>query len=568
MTVEPLGNLVELLAVNEDVPGVGVRILNRHEEEVTFTFADLWKRALAAAGRLREAGVVRGDRVAIVVPTCVEFYDAFFGALCAGATPVPLYPPVRLGRLDEWVDRTAGMLNAVEAATIVADSRTRRILGMVLRKTSLRCGVVAAEGLRADTVVEPHWPAPDDLAFVQFSSGTTRAPTPIAFTHRQILANVDAILREIPMEAVEGGACVSWLPLYHDMGLVGCVLTSMRGQGPLTLIPPELFLARPAIWLRAMSNYRGTVSAAPNFAYALCVEKIRDDEIEGLDLSSWIVAMNGAEPISVHAARAFTDRFCGHGLRATAMTPVYGLAEAALAVTFSPLGQVFESVVFDRDELSRGVAVPRRDGVELPSLGRPLPQFEVEIRDDAGAMLPDHRVGHIWVRGPSITSGYFGQEAPLVEGWLDTGDMGFLRDGELFVCARSKDVVVVRGRNHVPQELERPCDQVEGVRKGCVVAVSDVTPEGERVLVLVESHAPPPRLAEACRNQIRAACGIDPDLVVVVEPGAIPRTSSGKLRRGEALRRWKSGDLVPPREVNARFVAGAMAKSLLGYLRS
>ncbi len=559
--------LVEMLSNAAGLGGVGARFVDRREGATETSLPELWRRAQSSAGLFLEAGVHPGDRVVIMTPTDVGFYDAFFGALIAGAIPTPVYPPVRLGKLDEWVERTVGLLRRSGATTLVADRRSRRVLGQVMERVQLRCGLLKLEKL-ADHEPIHRTPSidPDDVALVQFSSGTTREPAPIALTHRQILANVEVILDTMPEEAYDSGGCVSWLPLYHDMGLIGCVLTTLRAGYPMTLIPPEVFLARPAIWLRTLSRYRGAVSPAPNFAYARCAQKVEDDELDGVDLSSWVVAMNGAEPISVAAMRDFQRRFGPFGLRPEALTPVYGLAEAALAVTFSPLEEHFRARSFDRQALSRGEVVLDEDGLELPSLGRPLDGYDVQVRDGENAVGED-TVGDIWVRGPSLTEGYLDGDPPTADGWLDTGDRGFIHDGDLWICGRAKDVIVVRGRNHAAHDLERACDDVEGVRTGCVVAVSEVTSEGDRVFVFVEAREPREGLAHDCRRKVRSRTGVDPDVIVVVEPGTLPRTSSGKLRRQKTLQMYREERLDPPGDVGPTLLAKAFAKSALGYLR-
>jgi acyl-CoA synthetase (AMP-forming)/AMP-acid ligase II len=414
---------------------------------------------------------------------------------------------------------------------------------------------------------------PDEIAMIQFSSGTTTDPKPVALTHSQMLANAERITASVfDLQRTSGGeqpSGVSWLPLYHDMGLVGCLLPALLGPGPLTLLPPELFLARPAMWLRAISRYRGTTSPAPNFAYGLCVDRIRDEEMAGVDLSCWRMAMNGAEPLSAETIRRFEHRFSRWGLRSDAMMPVYGLSEATLAVTFTRPGTQWKSIRVDAQQLGRGIARPDEDGNEWVSCGRPLAGFAIEIRDGAGQVLAGRRVGRIHVRGPSVMSGYFGRgDAPIADGWLDTGDLGFLDDGELYVTGRAKDMLVLRGQNHAPEDFERAVDRVAGVRTGCAAAVADVHAGGEAFVLFIEAREPREDLATECREAVLEACGVSPDAVVVLEPGTLPRTSSGKIRRGEALRLWKEASLDPPDPVGVRTIASAMVRSAAGYVRS
>ena len=522
-------------------PTRGLIFLDREEREVSAEWRDVFARAAAVAGGLRARGIREGDTVVSVFPTGPRFFDAFFGTLLAGAVPVPLYPPARLGRLLEYQARTAAMITAVGARLVLTDSRTLPGLAETQERAKPEQGVVDVTLVTGPPCVRAG--SPDDLALVQFSSGTTTDPKPAALTHRNVLANVRAIhdvVREAGADVVDHG--VSWLPLYHDMGLIGCVFLALYHPGSLTLIPPDLFVARPALWLRALSRTRAPVSAAPNFAYALCTERIRDEDMAGVDLSGWHLALNGSEPVSAATLRRFVTRFSRWGLRAEALTPVYGLAEATLAVTFSDWRRPFRTARFDRAALADGRPVPAADGVELVSVGRPLAGMNVSA--------PIDRVGPIRARGPSVMRGYLGQPertaATLVDGWLETGDLGFLHDGELYVCGRAKDVVILRGRNHAPSDIEQVVNDVPGVWTGGIAAVGYRPSDGdeERLLVFVEARHPKPDLARRCREAVLGALGLDPGLVVVLAPGTLPRTSSGKIRRGEALARWSVGALV------------------------
>jgi acyl-CoA synthetase (AMP-forming)/AMP-acid ligase II len=368
---------------------------------------------------------------------------------------------------------------------------------------------------------------------------------------------------------------VSWLPLYHDMGLIGFLLCALERPAVVTLLPPQAFVARPALWLRAISRYRATVSAAPNFAYALATTRITDDELEGVDLSSWRVALDGAEPISAAVLRAFAARFAPWGFRGEALTPVYGLAEAALAVTFSELGTPFRTRRFARTPLAEeGRAVIARwdrEGRELVSLGRPLPGFALEVREASGRPLPEGRIGRLFVRGPSLFSGYLGQpehtaEALDASGWLDTGDLGFLWRGALYLTGRAKEVLILRGRNHAPEEVEEAARHAPGARAAAAVSHWQEDLDREALLVLVELRrsASPEAVAElahAVAAQVLAATGLAADRIEVLAPHTLPRTSSGKVRRGEALRLLLAGELVPPQPVTPRVLGAALRRS-------
>ena len=549
-------------AANLDRAQTGLRILDRHERETWRSFPELATRSAAIAGGLAAAGVRAGDTVAIILPTTAAFTDVFFGAIHLGAIPVPLYPPVRLGRLDEYFARTARMLEQAQTRVIVTDKRAGKLMGSVIAASTQRIQVLQVSVLESYPPAQAQPPSPDDIAMVQFSSGTTGAPKPVALTHGQVIANATVILDIEPDDDDFCPSGVSWLPLYHDMGLIGCIFPALLYPGSLTLIPPEAFLAKPALWLRAISRYKGLISPAPNFAYAMCTERIVDAELDGVDLSCWRFALNGAEPTAPDTMRAFTERFSQWGLRPSALTPVYGLSEAALAVTFGDLTTPFISHRFCPKALSEGRAVADDGGMELASVGRPLRGFSVQIRMDE-RRLSDGQIGRLWVTGPSIMERYLDGSPPPIEGeWLDTGDLGFVYDEELYITGRAKDVLVIRGRNHDPSTLEAALNGVTGVRTGCTAAVSQISDIGERILVFVETRGEHTSdLSEACIQAVRAATGVTPDVVVLLKPGTLPRTSSGKIRRGEALRRWSTGELTPPQPVGAIQLTRAVVKS-------
>jgi fatty-acyl-CoA synthase len=595
------------------LPDGGLRFIDRAETATWVGWAEVRERALAAAGGLLALGVGRGDHVALVFPTGCEFFAAFFGALLAGAVPVPLYPPVRLGRLREYVARTARMLAACDARVVLADARVKRFLGEAVAAARPRLGCKTLADLPPAAAAAgaagrgPAAPQPDELALIQFSSGTTVAPKAVALSHRAVVAQTEMLSGCWPDRDGLRHSCASWLPLYHDMGLLGCVFPALARDATLTLLAPELFVARPALWLRAIGRYGATISPAPNFGYSLCLTRVADADMEGVDLSCWRAALNGAEPVAPSVLRAFAARFARWGLSPAALTPVYGLSEAALAVTFSALDQPCRSRWYDREaladervarRLAPGAAGAARDagdagdagdegaagatgpegGREIASVGRPLPGFRLSVRDALGRELPPGRVGRLWVSGPSLMQGYLGDPEGTAravrDGWLDTGDLGFIDDGELYLTGRAKDLIILRGRNHSPAELEQAVDAVAGVRTGCAVAVSwlpDGAP-GEMLGLFVErsrraAAAELAALPDACREAVLAATGLAIDRLEVLPPGTLPRTSSGKLRRSEALRLYLEGGLTPPAPVTPLRLARAVARSGLGYAR-
>jgi len=517
--------------------GECVRFLERSEERILL-YRDVVERARSVAGGLFALGVQPGSRVAVAAPTAPEFYDAFFGVLAAGASPLSLPLPPRFGSRRGFDEELRASVKAAGARLVLTD---------VAGRVRLRDLTVVALGELPEAPLRFVDGEPDSLALVQLSSGTTGSPKPIPLTHRQLLANVrairDRILECYPADRYQHGG-VSWLPLYHDMGLVGAVLTALANAAPLTLMKPEEFVARPARWLQAISRYRATISAAPNFAYDLTVDRVRDDELQGVDLSCWLLALDGAEPVTASTLERFYRRFRAYGLGREALTPVYGLAEASLAVTFSDPDRSFTCRSFDGAALvDKEEAIETPGGVEIVSSGKPVPGVDVEIADERGARLPEWRVGRVLVRGPSVTS-----DGVDSEGFLDSGDRGFLRDGELYPCGRSRDLLILRGRNYPPEMVEDAVQGVLGLRAGAVAAVSLVGERGRGLCLLAERGFDlAPEDEERAIDEIRVLvverCGVDPS-VAFLDPGALPRTSSGKIRRQEAARLFAGARLL------------------------
>jgi fatty-acyl-CoA synthase len=557
----------------------GITFVDLHEGETFLSFREIHARARRIAAALRRVGVSAGDRVALVFPTSPAFMDAYFGVLLAGAVPVPLYPPFRLGRLPEYHAATARMIGAADACLVLADVRTRKLLGQAVERSRPRLGCLTLEDMGQGYAGEVEAAVdPEELGLIQFSSGSTTDPKPIALSHTNLMAQLAALKALLPPEDRFPQRGVSWLPLYHDMGLIGCLLLAVYYPGPVVLIPPEHFLARPALWPRAIARHRATLSVAPTFGYALCTKRVRDGNLEGMDLSCWRLAVCGAEPIPIGTLNAFAQRFAPFGFDASALRPVYGLAEASLAVTFAPAARHPKVVGVDPTRLAttgRVVDGERR----IVSVGTPVPGSELEVRGAHGDSLPERTVGRIFTRGPSVMAGYFGQPeataSALTEGWLDTGDLGFVADGELHVCGREKDLIIIRGANHVAQEFEECLDGLEVVRAGCAAALGFVSEgeDGEQLLVLAE------RAKDASRNDgdagtvdlvtraILERTGIRPHTVVMLDPGTLPRTSSGKLRRSEALRLYLAGQLTRPRKAGPARLSAELARSALAFAK-
>lgn len=559
----------------------GIRFLDRRENETFLGYDQVYRRARIVAGTFQRLGIRPGDKIALVLPTAPEFFDAFYGAQLLGAVPVPLYPPVRLGRLDEYHLRTAQMMQAADVRLVCTDPRINRILGRTLAGAKPDLGCLLLEEPAGEPATPPAID-PDAPALIQFSSGTTITPKPVLLTHRQILANVATmeatILKAYPEKSgiVHSGVC--WLPLYHDMGLIGCIILALYHVADITLIPPELFIARPAVWLRALSKYRGTISPAPNFAYSLCADRIKDEDLAGVDLSHWLCALNGAEPVTPSVLDRFIERFQPFGLREEALTPVYGLAEAALAVTFYDLKKRFRITHFNAELLAQGKVKADPQGKPLVCLGAPLPGYELRFIDEDGEPCRRNEIGQVWVKGPSIMQGYYGRtretERALVDGWLNTGDLGFLYRGHLYLYGRAKDLIIIRGRNYAPQMIEQAINDLPGVRKGCTAAIGFVPEEGENegLIVFVErdrsgNTADDGRLGDEVSRRITEMTQLVAETVVVLDPGTLPRTSSGKIRRGETLKRYQADTLSPPKQMSVLRLAAEMMRSKIAAAR-
>jgi acyl-CoA synthetase (AMP-forming)/AMP-acid ligase II len=567
----------DLLAGLKSCTDVGARFAEPSGNASFYPYSDIVRRAESAAAALQKAGLKKGDTVALVLPTGPEFFDALLGAQLAGGIPAALYPPFRMGRLDEYWNRMRRMLNRIEARFLITGGRIRNILGPGVENVPSLTAVIDSAALQADHAWKPVAAGPDDIAFLQFSSGSTSEPKAVTVTHSNLLHNLQmmhSVLGERSDEARRRGA-VCWLPLYHDMGLVGCLYLGLYYPGTVTFLRPETFIGKPALWLQTISRYRAVMSPSPHFAYGLCANKIKDSEMEGVDLSSWEVALNGAEPIDPATLHAFTSRFARWGFRPEALTPVYGLAEAGLAVSFSSLTARPEIREFDLETMaSTGIARPGC-GRTLPSVGKPLPGIFLEIQDEEGRPVGDGSTGRICVRGPSITKGYYNEEqltsSIIKDGWLDTGDIGFVYEGELYIVGRAKDLIIVRGRNYAPQEIENLLLAVDGIRPGCCVAAGVfLEGSGEELLILAEHAQGTSRakadLASAVRQAVLAGIGLNPYHIEVLEPGTLPRTSSGKLRRSEAQRQFLAGELTGAPVSSLRLMA-QLARSQVSWAR-
>jgi 1-acyl-sn-glycerol-3-phosphate acyltransferase len=529
-------------------------------QEETITYADLNREALLVAGALEARGIRTGQKVAIMLGTSRGFFSTFLGTLFAGAVPVPLYPPLSRSRIGEYARRQSRILDNADARILVTVGEGRA-LGAVLRSSvrALSEVVEIAELLEESRSLDPGRIAigPKDPALIQYTSGSTGDPKGVLLTHENLLANIRAIGEALKIGPSDVG--VSWLPLYHDMGLIGAWLTPMFFGIPVAILSPVAFLTRPERWLWTIHRRRGTISPAPNFAYELCARKIAEAELDGLDLGSWRAALNGAEPISPRSLERFEKKFAPFGFRRTSFFPVYGLAEAALLLTAPELGAEvrIESVdrrVFEQDGVARRPESPEVEPLRFVSVGRPIAGHEIRIVDESGKELPERREGRLWFRGPSAMKGYYRNPAATeavarADGFLDSGDRAFIIEGEVFLTGRVKDLIIKAGRNLLPQEIESAASEVTGVRAGSVAAFGapDAVLGTERLVVVVEtkeeSVSDRVRIEGEVSRTVADLIGVPPDEVLAVGPRTVPKTSSGKIRRGACRESYLRGEL-------------------------
>ncbi len=530
---------------------LGYTFVNGGAETVR-SYADIRTAALGVARSLLECGLRRGDLVALVISDAEQFLTALFGASIAGLTPASLYPPATVGDLPRYIELTTATLRGSGARAVIASAALVPAFAAVRSSCPALDMVLSRSELDAPPIEPVTSPALDDIAFVQFTSGSTSAPKGVALTHRSLSANIEAFAGPGGVGAGPSDVAISWLPLNHDMGLVGMALGAPYTPCACVLMQPEAFVRRPTEWLRAITRHRGTISFAPNFAYDLCVRRVK--QLEGLDLSSWRVTGCGAEPIHPPTLAAFATKFAAVGFRETSFLPCYGLAEHVLAASFPPRDRAIRTERVSADALAgRRIAVSgtAHDSVMLVSCGRPLPGHAIEVVGDDGRLLPERHVGEIVLSGPSVMLGYYKQDEltsqVLRDGRLRTGDLGYLSDGELFVCGRAKDIIIVNGRKYHPQDLEWAVDDLAGVRRGRVVAFG--APERgrpDRVVIVAEPSGTvaAPSLTEMIRRRIGDLFGLYVDDVALVNHGSVARTTSGKVQRGATKARYESGELT------------------------
>lgn len=558
--------------------GAGFTFVRDDGTEEDWSYARLADESRRIATALVERGMQKGDRVALVLPAAGEFVPVFLGVVRGGGVPVPLYPPMGLGQLGGYLDHAQHIVAAAKAKLLITNTQIRAVLGKLHALVPELRQMLTFEELKGDAALfrDPGL-RPEDTCFLQFTSGSTSRPKGVVVTHANLAHNCDAIMHS-GLGTHEADRGLSWLPLFHDMGLIGFVLAPIHHRVPVTFMSPLMFLKRPATWLEYLSKHRGTITYGPNFAYAIAVKRVREREMEGLDLSCVRVAGCGAEPIQAETLRAFADKFAAVGFRASAFVPSYGMAENTLAIAFS---QGIPTDVVAADKLwGEGVAEPAANGgesVEIVGCGGAFPNHEIRIvHPESREPLEERRVGEIQIRGPSVMPGYFEDEESTrsaidPEGWLSTGDLGYLADGHVFICGRQKDVIIVNGKNYYPTDLEWVAGEVEGIRTGNAIAFASFR-EGlgrEAVVIVAETREKDGHdaLATKVKNAVYGATGLMPDEVVIVEAGTIPKTSSGKVQRRKARQLYESGALVKLEGEGALKIAARVAESQLAHMR-
>ncbi len=549
--------------------------------ERLWTFQAIAREAERRGGALLGLGLSKGDRLAIVLPDGEEFVLSFLGALFAGVIPVPIYPQLSFKNVESYHATVAHIATASGAALLLTNAASRPFLEPVAPRVPSLRAIVSVDELAGHPAPVDIMVRPADVAFLQFTSGSTSRPKGVVVTHDNLSANAEAFMIDGVKRDPSFDKGLSWLPLFHDMGLIGFVAGPLFTNVPCVFLPTASFVRTPRLWIDKIHEHRATITYAPNFAYALVAKRLKDKDLEGLDLSCLRVAGCGAEPIQAKALRDFAARLAPARFDPRAFMPSYGMAEATLAISFSPLGRGLRTDTVDPQALTRGEASappeaeldastgapPQARGIEIVDCGRVFPGHEIVIVDDAGQRLGDRRVGQIVVRGPSVTPGYFEDpeltaqtykplpgDAPGAPVWLHTGDLGYLAEGGLFVCGRVKDMIIVRGRNYYPSDIEWSVSDLPHVRRGNVVAFGvfvdgegKLAPAGlgeEQLVLCCEGSAQDAdAIREAASMCLATQFGLTPHEVVVLPLSSLPRTSSGKPQRRRVRQMYIDGVL-------------------------
>jgi fatty-acyl-CoA synthase len=517
--------------------------------------------ALAMARRMVAAGIGKEDRVALIAETGPDFAALFCACIYVGAWPVPLPLPTTFGGKENFIDQLAIQLQSCDPKVLLYPEEIAEMAAAAAARQG--CAAESWQQFSERPAPDCELPTanPDDICYLQYSSGSTRFPTGVAVTHRALLHNLYG--HSTTMNLGENDRCVSWLPWYHDMGLVGCLLSLIANQVSGDYLKPDAFARRPLAWLDMISRNPGnTLSYSPTFGYDICARRISSQSsvAERFDLSRWRIAGNGADMIRPDVMQNFVNAFASAGFKASSFTPSYGLAEAVLAVTVMPPGEGIRVELVEEERLSgapRDISRPARYRA-IVNCGKPLPDMEVAIRGEDGHPRADHQIGKVWCRGPSVMHSYFrNPEATgdcLVpddqgDAWLDTGDMGYTANGYLFIVGRAKDMIIINGKNHWPQDIEWAVEQLPGFNHGDIAAFAIVMENGEEApAVLVHCRVSDPverlRLREQIADKVRSVTGMS-CIVELVPPKTLPRTSSGKLSRAKAKKLYLAGEIVP-----------------------
>ncbi|MCW4463133.1 fatty acyl-AMP ligase [Sphingomonas sp. BT-65] len=546
-----------------DYAATGVRGLNFHDARGTlmraYPFREMREDALAQARRLVAAGVKPEDRIALIAETGADFAALFFGVIYAGAWPVPLPLPTSFGGSQHYIDQLAVQLESCDPKMLFYPAELAAMAGEAARLKGVEGIDWESFATRAAPAAELPQASTDDIAYLQYSSGSTRFPHGVAITHHALLNNLSA--HSHGMELRDSDRCVSWLPWYHDMGLVGCFLSIVANQVSTDYLKTEDFARRPLAWLDLITRNTGTtLSYSPTFGYDICARRMSSQTkaSDRFDLSRWRVAGNGADMIRPDVMQSFVDAFADAGFKASAFLPSYGLAEATLAVSIMPPGEGIVVELVEETQLSggehgaNGSRRPQRFRA-IVNCGKPVKDMEVQIREEDGTPLPERAIGKVWCRGPSVMVGYFRDQAStdacMVDGWLDTGDMGYMSDGYVYIVGRAKDMIIINGKNHWPQDIEWAVEQLPGFKQGDIAAFAITTPGGEETpAVLVQCRtsddAERQKLREEIRERVRTVTGMN-CVVELIPPRTLPRTSSGKLSRAKARNLYLNGEIKP-----------------------
>jgi fatty-acyl-CoA synthase len=530
------------------------------------SFREIGVEAEKRAADLHERGLVKGDRVAIAVPDPDEFILSFLGAIMGGIVPVPISPQLSFKNIESYHDTVAHIVKASGASLLLTTPTTRQYVDPVAPRVETLKGIVTVDELgkkdhRVDVAVDP-----TDLAFLQFTSGSTSRPKGVMVTHRNLAWNSESFMIHGLEKDSSFDKGVTWLPLFHDMGLIGFAIGTLFTDIPVVFMPTASFVRNPRIWLDKISQHKGTITYAPNFAYALVSKRLKDKDVAGLDLSSLRRAGCGAEPIQAKVLREFADKLAPAKFDPRAFLPSYGMAEATLAITFVPAFSGVRSDTIDKKTLEEGKAAPPSEATpdgahqELVNCGKPFPAHAIAIVDEQGNVLHDREVGQILTRGPSVSAGYY-QEPELTQEsfrtgpgghtWLYTGDLGYTVGGEVFICGRLKDMIIVRGRNFYPNDLEWVVSELPGVRRGNVVAFGAEVNGEEHVVVAAEAFSSEAEgLKESIAKAILESFSLAVHEVVIVPQGTLPRTSSGKPQRRKTKQMYLDGTLARARGVH------------------